>query len=303
MMFRAINTVLIGITSGSIYALMAIAMVLVWRSTRVINFAQAGMALASTFLGYGLILKTGNFWLSLVGSMIGGALIAAFIEMVVMRALVRRASSGAIAGVAPIIATLGVLGLIKAILALAFGGQDRLIKPPVSNIGYSIGSETLAFSPLKALILGVVAFLVASLTLLFQKTNLGLALRAAAYNPEISRLAGLRVDALRTFGWALAGAAGAAAGMLQTPNGTGAFSVESLSFALLLVFGFIAAVIGGLESMVGAVIGGLLLGLALSIILTFVSSSSVYILAFAILIIVLLIRPYGIISKQEARRA
>lgn len=302
-MFKVLNTLLIGITAGSIYSLMAISMVLVWRSTRVVNFAQAGMALASTFIGYEIMTRSGNFWIALIGSLIAGALISAFIEILLMRTLVRHSSQGPIASVAPIIATLGLLGLIKSVLTFLWGGQDRLIPPPVSNVGYSIGSQTLAFSPLKALILGIVVLLVLALTALFQKSNIGLALRASAYNPEISRLAGLRVDGLRTFGWALAGAAGAAAGMLQTPNGSGAFSSESIEFSLLLVFGFIAAVIGGLESLVGAIVGGLVLGIVLAFVLTYISGSLVYIVAFVILVAVLAVKPEGIISSQGVRRA
>jgi branched-chain amino acid transport system permease protein len=91
--------------------------------------------------------------------------------------------------------------------------------------------------------------------------------------------------------------------MLQTPNGTGALSSDSLEFSLLLVFGFIAAVIGGLESLVGAVVGGLLLGLALAFVLTYVSGSLVFITAFVILILVLLIKPSGLIGSQRGRRA
>ncbi len=141
------------------------------------------------------------------------------------------------------------------------------------------------------------------LTLVFQRTNLGLALRASAYAPEIARLAGVRVDAIRTIGWALAGAAGAAAGMLQTPNGNGALAPDSLEFNLLLVFGFIAAVIGGLESLVGAVVGGLVLGLFLAFIQYYVSGSLVFIAAFCILIIVLLLKPKGLLGSKAGRRA
>jgi branched-chain amino acid transport system permease protein len=128
-------------------------------------------------------------------------------------------------------------------------------------------------------------------------------LRASAFAPEIARLAGVRVDAIRTLGWALAGAAGAAAGMLQTPNGTGALSPDSLDFSLLLVFGFIAAVIGGLESLIGAVVGGLILGLVLAFVLTYVSGSLVFITAFGVLILVLLVRPSGLIGTKRGRRA
>jgi branched-chain amino acid transport system permease protein len=235
--------------------------------------------------------------------MIAGAVISALVDLLFMRFLFSRNTQGPIAGVAPIIATLGLLGLIRAGIGMVLGSTDASIRPPVSNVGFTISGHTLAFSPLKLLIVSATLVLVLVLSLIFQRTNIGLALRASAYSPEIARLAGVRVDGIRTLGWALAGAAGAAAGMLQTPNGTGALSSDSLEFSLLLVFGFIAAVIGGLESLVGAVIGGLLLGLVLAFVLTYISGSLVFITAFAVLILVLLIRPSGLIGTKRGRRA
>jgi branched-chain amino acid transport system permease protein len=302
-MFQILNTFLIGITAGSIYALMAISMVLVWRSTRVINFAQAGMALLSTYFGYEIVNRFDSYWLALPVAMLSGAVVAAFIELVFMRVLLKHSSSGPIASIAPIIATLGLLGIIKAFIGFIWGNQDLNIESPLSTVGFSIGTQTLALSPMKLLILIAVSILLLALTFVFQKTNIGLALRASAYAPEISRLAGIKVDLVRTFGWALAGAAGGAAGMLQTANGNGALSPDSLEFSLLLAFGFIAAVIGGLDSLLGAVFGALLLGLVLAFVLTYVGGSLVFITAFVLLLVVLIVRPGGLISQKAGRRA
>lgn len=302
-MYQLINTILIGVTSGAIYSLMAIALVLVWRSARVVNFAQAGQALLSTYIGYEFIQKFHSFWLALILAMIAGAAVSALIDVVFMRTLFRRAGHGPIAHVAPIIATLGLLGLIRSGLGLIVGGKNVRIAPPVSNVGYTISGHTIAFSPMKLLIVGSVLFLMLALSLVFQRTNVGLALRASAYSPEIARLAGVRVDGMRTLGWALAGAAGAAAGMLQTPDGSGGLSPDSLEFSLLLVFGFIAAVIGGLESLVGAVVGGLLLGMVLAFVLMYISTSLIFITAFVLLIVVLLVKPGGLVGSRRGRRA
>jgi branched-chain amino acid transport system permease protein len=300
---QLLNTLLIGITAGSIYALMAIAFVLVWRSTRVVNFAQAGMALLSTYFGYEAVSRIGSFWVALPVAMIGGAIFAALVELILMRSLVKHASSGPIAGVAPIIATLGLLGVIRAVISMIWGGQELRIVPPVSNVGYSINGSTLVFSPMKLVILIAVVVLLILLSVLFQKTNLGLALRASAHAPEIARLSGVRVDAVRTLGWALAGAAGAVAGLFQTVNGIGSFSPDSIDFSLLLVCGFIAAVIGGLDSMLGAVLGGLILGVLISFILIYVSGGLFFIAPFVILLTVLFVRPQGIIGAKASRRA
>jgi branched-chain amino acid transport system permease protein len=302
-MYQLINTTLIGLTSGAIYALMAMAIVLVWRSTRVINFAQAGLALASAYIGYQVVQSVNNYWIALIVAMFAGAALSAIIEIAFMRLLLKHTSSGPIASVAPIIATLGLLGIIKASIAMIWGGQDVVVKPPLSNTGFSIGTHTLVFSPMKLAIVISVAILVIAFSLIFQKTNIGLALRASAFAPEIARLAGVRVDFVRTMGWALSGAAGAVAGLLLTSNGNGSFSPESIEFSLLLISGFIAAVIGGLESLVGAVIGGLLLGLVTAFVLMYISGSLFFIAPFVVLLLVLFIRPQGIIGAKAGRRA
>lgn len=298
-----LNTFLIGITAGTIYGLMAISMVLVWRSTRVVNFAQAGMALLSTYFGYEAVSRLGSFWIALPVAMIGGALVAALVEMILIRLLVKHSTSGPIAGVAPIIATLGLLGIIRSVSAMIWGGQDLRIDGPVSNDGFTVNGTTLVFSPLKLLILVTVLVLMLILSIVFQKTNIGLALRASAHAPEIARLSGIKVDWVRTLGWALSGAAGAVAGMFQTVNGNGTLSPDSIEFSLLLVSGFIAAVIGGLDSLIGAVIGGLVLGLMISFVLMYVSSGLFFIAPFVILLTVLFIRPQGLFGAKAARRA
>jgi branched-chain amino acid transport system permease protein len=302
-MIQILNTFLIGITSASIYSLMALALVLVWRSTRVINFAQAGQALASTYFGYEALNHFDNFWIALAIAMIGGALLAALIEIIFMRVLLKHTSSGAIASVAPIIATLGLLEIIRSLITLKWGGADVLIKAPFSNTGFTIGSETLVFSPMKLAIIMIVIVLLLILSIIFQRTSIGLSLRASAFSPELARLAGIRVDRIRTLGWALSGATGAVAGMLMVVNGNGSLSPASIEFSLLLISGFIAAVVGGLDSLLGTVLGGLVLGLITAFVLMYVSDSLFFIAPFVILLLALLIRPQGILGKKGGRRA
>ncbi len=302
-MFQFVNTLLIGITAGSIYSLMAISIVLVWRSTRVINFAAGGLALASSFVGASILEKTGSFWIALPLAMVAGAAFSAFIEYFFLRPLLKRSGDKGSEIFLPIIATLGLLGIIKAVLSYIYKDEIGSLPPPLSDKGFIVSGESIALSPMRLLILGIVLLLMISLTVIFQRTNLGLSLRASSFAPEISRLAGIRVDLIRTAGWAISGAAGATAGILQTTNGSGSVSPDSFEFILLLVFGFVAAVIGGIESLVGAVVGGLTLGLILAIILMYVGGSLVFIAAFVILIVVLLVRPQGIIGAKGGRRA
>jgi branched-chain amino acid transport system permease protein len=253
----------------------------------------------ATYIGFEISSRSEVFWLGLLFAVVGGALLGAGVDYFFMRVLFKHANSGPAAVVAPVIATLGLLGLIRSIVGLTWGGEFKTIKSPVSTDGYTIGSTTIPFSALNALIIITVSLILIALAILFQRTNLGLALRASAYAPEIAKLAGIRTAQTRTIGWAIAGGVGGVAGMLVTANNF----LSPYSLDLLLVFGFIAAVIGGLESMVGAVIGALVLGIGLTIILNYIGTSLVFIGGFVVLILVLLVKPDGIMAKGKGRRA
>jgi branched-chain amino acid transport system permease protein len=293
------TAVLTSLSSGAIYALMSIALVLVWRSTRVVNFAQAGQAVLTTYIGYEVIQRTDSYWIALVAAIISGALIGAFIDRFFMRPIFKRVTSGPIVLIAPVVATLGLLGIIQAIIGIVWGFNIQSIQTPVANDGFNVNGTVIAFSLFNAFVLGTVTLTMILLTLLFQKTNIGLALRASAYSPEIAKLSGIRVDAVRTLGWAIAGAAGGLAGMLYIPGA----SLDPNAMDILLVFGFIAAVIGGLESMAGAVAGAMVLGFAINFATTYISTTLVFLTAFAILILVLLIRPSGLFASKKSRSA
>ena len=295
---KAIDTFLTGLSTGSIYSLMSIALVLVWRSTRVINFAQAGQAVLSTYMGYEVIVRTNSFWLGLIGAMLAGALIGALIDFLFMRTLFRRVTSGPIVLVAPVVATLGLLGIIQAVTGFVWGLENKSITPPVSTGGFEIGERTLPFGPLNLLIVVAVTISLLILALIFQRTNIGLALRASAFSPEISRLSGIKVDLVRTLGWAISGAAGGLAGMLFVSNS----ALNPNAMDVLLVFGFVSAVIGGLDSLIGAVAGGLVLGMAINFAVAYIDTQMIFPTTFIILILVLLLKPSGLFSKAKGRR-
>jgi branched-chain amino acid transport system permease protein len=278
---------------------MSIAIVLVWRSTRVVNFAQAGQAVLTTYIGYTVIQKTGSYWIALLVAVVSGAVIGAIIDRFFMRPIFKRVNSGPIVMIAPVVATLGLLGIIQAIIGFVWGLTSQSIETPVSNAGFNINGTVVAFSLYNALVLGIVTLVMVSLTLLFQKTNIGLALRASAYSPEIAKLSGIKVDAIRTLGWAIAGAAGGLAGMLYIPG----YFLYPNAMDLLLVFGFIAAVIGGLESLVGAVAGAMVLGFTINFISSYISTKLMFPTAFLVLILVLLIKPGGLFSGKKGRSA
>ena len=298
-MQQIINTILIGISIGSIYSLMALALVLVWRSTRVVNFGQAGQAIVSTYVAWEVVNRSGSYFLAFILAVAIGGVLGGLIESGLMRTLFKHASEGPIAAVAPVIVTLGLLGVIRSVVGLIWTNEGRRFESPVDTAGFVIGDTTLPFSRLNLLIVVMAAIVMIIFSIVFQKTNLGLALRAAAYNPEIARLSGIRVSQTRTIGWVFAGAAGGVAGILVTSNDT----LTPNSLDTLLVFAFTAAVIGGLESLVGAVVGGLVLGIGLSFILIYLGTSLVFPTAFVVLVLVLLIRPAGIFGVKGARSA
>jgi branched-chain amino acid transport system permease protein len=297
-MLKFITAVLTSLTTGSIYALMSTALVLVWRSTRVINFAQAGQAVLTTYIGYEVIVRSGSYWFGLIVAIVAGAVIGAAIDRFFMRPIFKRVTTGPIVMIAPVVATLGLLGIVQALIGFKWGLSYQTIAAPVSTDGYRIFGSVIAFSPFNLMVLVCVTITMLLLTLLFQKTNLGLALRASAYSPEIAKLSGIKVDGIRTLGWALSGAAGGLAGMLFVPS----TYLYPNAMDVLLVFGFIAAVIGGLDSLFGAVAGAMVLGFAINFTTSYISSRLVFPTAFIILILVLLIKPAGIFSNKKGRR-
>jgi len=297
-MNQFITAVLTSLSSGAIYALMSISLVLVWRSTRVVNFAQAGQAVLTTFIGYEVTVRSGSYWLGLIAAVISGAVVGAIIDRFFMRPIFKRVKSGPIVMIAPVVATLGLLGLIQAIIGFIWGFTYVSIEAPVSTDGYNLFGTVVAFSPFNLMVLVAVTLAMLLLTLLFQKTNIGLALRASAFSPEIARLSGIKVDAVRTLGWAIAGAAGGLAGMLYVPGSY----LHPNAMDVLLVFGFIAAVIGGLDSLFGAVAGAMILGFAINFATSYISYKLVFLTAFALLITVLLVKPSGIFSSSKGRK-
>ncbi len=298
-MLEFVTAILTSLSTGAIYALMSTALVLVWRSTRVINFAQAGQAVLTTYIGYEITTRSGSYWIGFIAAVLSGALIGAGIDRFFMRPIFKRVKSGPIVMIAPVVATLGLLGIIHAIVGFIWGLNYLTIAAPVSTEGIKVFGSVIAFSPFNLMVLISVTLSMILLTILFQKTNLGLALRASAYSPEIAKLSGIKVEAIRTIGWALAGAAGGLAGMLYVP---GSYLYPN-SMEVLLVFGFIAAVIGGLDSLFGAVAGAMILGFAINFATTYVSAQLFFPTAFIVLLVILLLKPGGLFSPKKARNA
>ncbi|GAB3435262.1 branched-chain amino acid ABC transporter permease [Actinophytocola sediminis] len=286
------TTVLTGLTLGMVYAAFALALVLIWRATRIVNFAQAPMAMITTYIALVLIDAGFSYWLGFAVALASGLLLGALVERLVIRHMVGKSEINAV------ILTLGLFIVIHALAALIFGSRYRSFPAPFGLRGFQVGDTTIALTGFGVFTIVSVVVVMGLLVLLFRGTNVGLKMRAAAFDQEISRLLGVRVGRMLTLGWALAALVGSLSGLLIAGGGL----VHPSYMDGVVVYGFVAAVLGGLESPPGAVAGGLILGLSLSLVSGYVGSELVPLASLVILMAVLLVRPGGLFSHVRARR-
>jgi branched-chain amino acid transport system permease protein len=269
--------------------------VLIWRSTRIVNFAQGSMAAATAFIALSIIDAGQSYWVALIVALIAGFLMGAVVERVIIRPVEGGPELNAV------IVTLGLFVAIQALIAIIYGSSFQSFPTPFGVRGFEIGDMTIALTPTSLYIIVAVLITMALLVALFRFTRVGLAMRASAFGQEVARLLGVRVGRMLTLGWALAAVVGSLSGLLIA----GGEFVYPAYMDSLIVFGFVAAVLGGLDSPIGAIVGGLLLGLALSYVSGYVERGSalVNVAALVILMVVLLVRPGGLFASSVARRA
>ncbi|OZE20205.1 branched-chain amino acid ABC transporter permease [Rhodococcus sp. 05-2254-6] len=286
-------TILInGVTTGMIYAAFALALVLIWRSTRIVNFAQAPMAMITTYVALVVIDAGYSYWIGFAVALLCGLLLGALTERLVIR-FVDSSSH-----INPVILTLGLFIIIHAVAAIIFGNQFRSFPAPFGLTGQRIGDMNVALTGYDIFKIIAVLLVLGLLILLFRFTDLGLKMRASAFEQEVAKLLGVRVSRMLTLGWALAAVVGSLAGLLIA----GGSLVHPGYMDSIVVFGFVAAVLGGLDSPAGAVVGGLLMGIGLSFVSGYLGQDLVSSAALVILIVVLLLRPSGLFAGSAARR-
>jgi branched-chain amino acid transport system permease protein len=283
-----------GVSFGMIYAAVALSLVLIWRGTRLLNYAQGGMAMITTYIAIEVIYHTGSYWAGFVVALAAGAVLGAVCQLTIIRPTMNKPPLNGV------IVTIGLLVLLEGLAGIFFGGQFRSFPTAFSVTGLRVGGTPLGVSRYDIFVAVAVLVATLALALAFRYTSAGLRMRAAAFNATIARLSGIRVARVLTVGWALAGLLGALAGVLVSPS---TFLYPN-SMDTIFVFGFTAAVIGGLDSPVGAVTGGLLLGLALSYAGGYLPSGAnlVPVVALGILVVVLMVRPDGLFSATKVRR-
>jgi branched-chain amino acid transport system permease protein len=281
-----------GIAVGMIYAAIALSLVLIWRGTRVLNYSQGGMAMFTTYIAWLVIRDTGSYWAGFAVALAAGLVLGAILERAVVRPTEGKSPLNSV------IVTIGLLILLEGLAGIIYGGQYRSFPAAFSIKGLKIGNFALGVSSNDVFTAAAVLAAAVVLFLIFQYTSVGLRLRATAFSPAVARLLGVRTGRVLTLGWALAGLVGALAGVLVTPS---TFLYPN-SMDSIFVLGFTAAVIGGLDSPVGAVIGGVLLGVVLSYADGYLGSNLVLIYGLIALILVLMVRPSGLFSTSATRR-
>jgi branched-chain amino acid transport system permease protein len=288
-----LQQVLSGIATGGIYASLALALVLIYNAMGLVNFAQGEMAMFATFIALALIDHGLNFWIAFVLT-----LAIAFAGGVVIQRIVIRPVERAPV-LALVIVTLGLATLVNGMAGFLFGYVPRSFPSPFPNQTVNILGAVASYQDLG--VIAVSAVVLVLIYLLLQRTSLGLALRAASHHPEASRLLGIRVSWMLALGWGLASAVGAASGVMAAPI----LLLQPNMMQTVIIYAFAAAVLGGIESPLGAVIGGFIVGIVINLAgayLPFVGGDLELAVGFVIIIVVLVLRPNGLLGRASVRR-
>jgi branched-chain amino acid transport system permease protein len=291
-MAELIQQIVSGLAEGAIYGSLALALVLIYRATHVVNFAQGEMAMFTTFIAWALMNRGLSYWpafvLTLAIAFVGGVAIE--------RVLIRPVEQKSVLAI--VIVTIGILIALNGLAGWIWGADVKSFDSPFPNRTIDIGGVVISTQNIGTFVvcLGTVALLWA----FFQFTTIGLAMRAVAINPTVSRLSGVRVGWMLALGWGFAAVLGAIAGMMAAPTA----ALDPNMMLTILIYAFAAAVLGGIDSPVGALVGGLLLGVILNLVGRYIDFLAALRLpsALLVLLVVLMIRPAGLFGQVVVRR-
>jgi branched-chain amino acid transport system permease protein len=283
-----------GLALGAVYGSLALALVLVYRATRVVNFAQGELAMATTYVAWQLIQWGLSYWEAFFATLAIAFVLGTVLEVAVVRPVQQRSV------IAAVIVTVGLFILTDGVVNWIWGGAFKFMPSPFGTKVYHVGGVDIA--RLYPGMFVVVLISVLLVWVLFRFTKLGLGMRAAALRPAESALVGIRVDSMLAIGWGLAAVLGAVAGLMAEPS---QFFLDPTLMQPILVYAFAAAVLGGLDSPAGAVVGGLAIGVSLNLVVQYVhpiTSELQAPFAFAVIVVVLLLKPSGLFGRREVRR-
>ncbi len=288
-----IQQVVSGLATGGIYASLALALVMIYQATDVVNFAQGEMAMFSTYLAWSMLHAGVPYWLTfcatLVIAFVGGLLIE--------RVVIRPVENAPILAI--VIVSIGLLVILNSVAGWIYSYIQKPFPSPFPSKPIQIGNIVFGAHDLGAI--GITLVILSLLFLFFRYTTLGLAMRAAAQNPVSSRLCGIRVSWMLALGWGLAATFGAVAGMMVAPI----VFLDPNMMGGIQIYAFAAATVGGFTSPPGAVVGGLLVGVTENLVGTyvpFIGTELKLTVALAMIIIVLLVRPSGLFGRTIVGR-
>jgi branched-chain amino acid transport system permease protein len=284
-----LHQVLAGLATGGIYASLALALVMIYQATHLVNFAQGEMAMFSTYLAWSLISAGLPYWAAFALTVGISFVLGACIERIVIRPVEN----------APVLGVVTVfIGLLVILNSLAGWIYTYTIKPFPSPFPKEMALGRY-LSPHELGAVGVTLLVLAALYAFFRFTPLGLAMRAAAQNPVSARLVGIRVGRMLALGWGLAAAVGAVAGMMVAP----VVYLDPNMMSGILLYAFAAALVGGIDSPPGAVLGGFLVGVLENLLGAYVIGNELKLSVALVLIVgVLLVKPSGLFGKVHVTR-
>jgi branched-chain amino acid transport system permease protein len=291
---RNVSDILHGLVNGVVYGLVGLGLVLIWRATRVLNFALGAMATGGAYLGLGLLSYRVPFWWCFLLAIPAGMVLGGLTERFLVRPLYGKPE------INPIVAMVGLLILIEAVVGSIWGTQQRSVLPPFSYVDFHLGAHVVQLSPLAVFQVTTAVVLALAIGALFRFTNLGLQLRASAVAPEVSRLLGVRVSRMLTLGWMLACGVAAVAAVIVSSGFISGLTPSGMEGPFAA--GFIAAAVGGLESPTGALVGGVALGILESFVTDYWNPNLVLPVSLLVLVVVLMVRPHGLFTRQVVRR-
>ena len=288
-MHQLLQQIFSGLAAGAVYASLALALVMIYRATDLVNFAQGEMAMFSTYIAWMLVNAEVPFWaafaLTLVASFVGG--------MIIERVVIRPVENAPV--LAAVVVTIGLLLIFNALAGWLFTYTLQEFPSPFPDrtlFGALMTTRDLG-------VIGVTLAMLIALFVFFRFTATGLAMRAAAQNPESARLCGIPVGRMLAIGWGLAAAIGAVAGIMVAP----VLFLDPNMMGGVLLYAFTGALLGGITSPIGAVVGGLIVGVTENLVGAYLIASQLKLtVALALIVLVLVFRPNGLFGAAIVRR-
>lgn len=280
-----------GLVSGAIYALMAVGLVVIYKTSRVLNFGHGHISAVAAFVSFTLLTSSGFHWpLALAIGVIASMILSLVTELAVVKPFRGQRPLTIVVG------TLGIALILTGFITLQWGPNPRLYPPAVTGVAFSIFG--LSVTAAQALMVGVTLAIIVTIAAFFRFTQIGLSMRAAAESQTVATLLGVNLKLISVVSWGLGGALGGLAAVLIAPQV--ALTPDSLSS--IMVQAFMAVVLAGFTNLLGAVVGGFITGVAINLFAGYVVSDMPNTFLLVMLLVVLLIRPHGLFGNAEVTR-